>query len=104
VVFFRLHPLAESDPAERTEAREETAVLEAVDFLADPDSALKPPRTNFAEWLAEQPEWKAPPDSARASDDEEDEEENGPRFDLFARAYAQYIRETWPERAGEEAQ
>ena len=101
-----MHPLAESDPAERTEARQETAVLEAVDFLSDPDSALKPPRKNFAEWLAEQPEWKAPPQSAQATNDEEDEntDHSEPRFDLFTRAYAQYIRETWPERAGEETQ
>ena len=100
-----MHPLAESDSAERAEARQDTGVLEAADFLADPDSALKPPRKNFAEWLAEQPEWKAPPVSNRANNDEEDEAANSePRFDLFARAYAQYIRETWPERAGDEEQ
>ena len=86
-----MHPLVESDPAERTQSRQETPTAEALAFLADPDAATQPKRKTFAQWLGDRPEWTGPP--ATANEDDE-----GPHIDLWSRAYAKYIRETWPER------
>lgn len=44
VVFSRVHPLADSDPAERTPARTETPAAEALAWLEDPQPP-PPPET-----------------------------------------------------------
>ena len=41
MVFSRVHPLVESDSAQRTSAREETPATEAVAWLADPQPIPK---------------------------------------------------------------
>jgi hypothetical protein len=95
VVFSFVHPLADSDLAERTQARQDTPTAEALDFLANPDAPPPPKRPSFAEWLAVRPQWEGPPTPANDPDDDDD----GPRPDLFAQADAQYIRDTFPERS-----
>ena len=87
-----MHPLVDSDPAERTQARQDTPTADVLDFLANPDAPPPPDRPSFAEWLGMQPQWEGPPATA------DDPDDDSPRPDLFAQAYAQYIRETWPER------
>ena len=44
MVFFRVHPLAESDPAERPGAKEDTPAREALAWLEDPQPP-PPPET-----------------------------------------------------------
>ena len=56
VVFFPVHPLADSDPAERTQARQDTPTADVLDFLANPDAPPPPDRPSFAEWLGMQPQ------------------------------------------------
>ena len=41
MVFFPVHPLAESDPDERTEARQQTPAREALAWLEDPESRIR---------------------------------------------------------------
>jgi len=41
VVFSHVHPLVESDPAQRTPARQETPAAEAVAWLEDPQPISK---------------------------------------------------------------
>jgi uncharacterized membrane protein len=63
VVFFRVHPLADSDPAERPEARQETPAAEAVDWLQNPtDDASRKPSANmrYIEMLENAPQWTGP--------------------------------------------
>ena len=62
-------------------------------LVANPDAATQPKRKSFAQWLAEQPPYTGPERTTAADEDE------GPRPGAFARAYAQYIRETWPEKS-----
>jgi hypothetical protein len=42
VVFSSVHPLVESDPAERTPARQDTPAAEAVAWLEDPQPPPPP--------------------------------------------------------------
>jgi hypothetical protein len=42
MVFFPVHPLADSDPAERTEARRNTPAAAAFAWLADPQPPPPP--------------------------------------------------------------
>ena len=44
MVFFPVHPLAESDPDERTETRQQTPAREALAWLEDPQPP-PPPET-----------------------------------------------------------
>ena len=52
MVFSPVHPLVESDPAERTPAREETSPAEAVAWLEDPQPP--PPPESIQQYMVRQ--------------------------------------------------
>ena len=61
MVFSSLHPLAESDPDERTPAREQTPAAEAAAWLENPERQDQPsPNMRWIEMLAQAPQWTGP--------------------------------------------
>ena len=76
VVFCTVHPLADSDPAERLPAREETPAPEAVDFLANPAAHVDRDAQRFAALRAflEGPQWTGPLPSQQQQQEEEEPE------------------------------
>jgi hypothetical protein len=72
VVFSLLHPLAESDPAERPDAREETPAAEAADWLQNPtETSQLSPTMRLLLMLRDEEPWTGP----LPSEQEEPEEE-----------------------------
>jgi hypothetical protein len=58
VVFSRVHPLVESDPAQRTQSRQDTPAAEAVAWLEDPQPIPKAElRDQIARQIAEALGW-----------------------------------------------
>jgi hypothetical protein len=69
-----LHPLAESDPAERSEARQETPAAEAADWLQNPtDNASRAPSANmrWIEALERDAPWTGPIPSEKEEEDDQ---------------------------------
>lgn len=83
-------PLADAYRQDHAAAKEAIPATDAAAFLADPDKPTPPRRPSFAAWLGVQAQFEGPPPEA-------EDEDAGPRPDLFAAAYAQYIRDTWPD-------
>ena len=70
-----MEPLADTDPADRKNARADTPAPEAAAWLANPD---KPPEKGlsanmrYINWLADQPEFDGPWPAAKGSTPEEE--------------------------------